>query len=191
MGNLRVLAVILLALAALACGGEESEDGPAGNATAPPSFLPLAETAFSVEWGVPGVPAAVPAGSNFAVGVRVKNTGDQAWMDPWNSDPARYAAGAVRLGYRWWKAGDSSKPYSDYAAERGELLRSVMPGHATVIAMEVTAPPDPGDYRLQFDLVQELVSWFEPHGAAKLFVPVKVGPQVATAGAAGTGATAR
>jgi hypothetical protein len=188
MGNRRVLAVIPLALAALACGGE---DGPAGNATPPPSMVPLADTAFSVEWGVPGVPAAVPAGSSFAVGVRVKNTGDQAWMDPRNSDAARYAAGAVRLGYRWWKAGDSSKPYSDYTAERGDLLGPVRPGHATVIAMEVTAPPDPGAYRLQLDLVQELVSWFEPHGAAKLFVPVKVGPQAATARAAGTGTTAR
>src|SRR5262245_31286710 len=86
MANLRLLAAILLAVAALACGGEESDDGADASATPPPSMVPLPETAFRVEWGVPGVPASVPAGSTFAVGVRVKNTGDQAWMDPRNSD---------------------------------------------------------------------------------------------------------
>jgi hypothetical protein len=40
---------------------------------------------------------------------------------------------------------------------------------------EPTAPAEPGDYTLQLDLCQELVSWFDPKGGAKLLVPVKVG----------------
>jgi hypothetical protein len=55
------------------------------------------------------------------------------------------------------------------------------------MAIEVNAPAEPGDYKLQLDLLQELVSWFEPHGAQKLLVPVKVGSPTA-APAAATGA---
>jgi hypothetical protein len=186
MGKLRVLAAVLLAACLAGCGDEEegSADTPG---TPPPSWVPLSETAFSVEWGVPGVPSVVPAGSAFAVGVRVKNTGDQAWLDPRTSDAKTYAAGAVRLSYRWWKASNSGKPHSDYGPERGELLGPVQPGQTTVMAIEVNAPAEPGDYKLQLDLLQELVSWFEPHGAQKLLVPVKVGSPTA-APAAATGA---
>lgn len=188
MGNSRLLAAALCVVCAAACGGEQKPVAEA-TATPRPTMQPLPDTAFSVEWGLPGVPSAVPAGGTFAVGVRVKNTGDQVWMDPRNSDATTYAAGAVRLSYRWWKAGNSSALYADYTAARGELLGPVMPGKATLVAIEVTAPTEPGDYRLQLDLLQELVSWFEPKGAAKLFVPVKVRAQ-APAGSA-TGEPAR
>jgi hypothetical protein len=42
------------------------------------------------------------------------------------------------------------------------------------MAIEVTAPPAAGEYQLQLDLCQELVSYFEPKGADRLLVPVTV-----------------
>jgi len=37
-----------------------------------------------------------------------------------------------------------------------------------------TVAGSPGDYKLQFDLVDELVTWFELKGASKLSQPVSV-----------------
>jgi hypothetical protein len=42
------------------------------------------------------------------------------------------------------------------------------------MAVEVVAPPEPGEYRLQLDLLQELVAWFEDKGAPRLLVPIRV-----------------
>jgi hypothetical protein len=41
----------------------------------------------------------------------------------------------------------------------------------------VVAPAAPGDYALQFDLVQENVAWFEDRGAHRFLVPVRVEPR--------------
>ena len=43
--------------------------------------------------------------------------------------------------------------------------------------MEIQVPASAGAYRLQIDLVQEFVTWFEGHGADRLMVPVIVEPR--------------
>ena len=54
------------------------------------------------------------------------------------------------------------------------MLGPVRPGKTAVMAIAVTAPTEPGNYKLQLDLVQENVSWFETRGAPVLMVPVVV-----------------
>jgi hypothetical protein len=76
------------------------------------------------------------------------------------------------LSYRWLRA-DSDTPVSDYS-DRADLSAPLDPGQWTTLLIAVTPPQAPGDYRLQFDLVQELVSWFEAKGAPRLIVPVHV-----------------
>jgi hypothetical protein len=61
-----------------------------------------------------------------------------------------------------------------YGEARGDLLEPLQPGASTSLTVQVAAPAQPGDYKLQLDLCQELVTWFEPKGAAPLVVPVKV-----------------
>jgi hypothetical protein len=57
---------------------------------------------------------------------------------------------------------------------RGDLPGPVPPGKTATLTVAVEAPPAPGSYLLQLDLVEELVVWFEYRGAAKLLVPVAV-----------------
>ena len=140
----------------------------------PGPMQPLADSGFVIGWGVPGVPANVTAGQRFAAAVLVENQSDQLWLDPQNADTARSGAGAVRLTYRWWKKGDDKTPAVNDQGARGDLTAPLPPGRAAVMAIEVTAPPAAGEYQLQLDLCQELVSYFEPKGADRLLVPVTV-----------------
>lgn len=176
MTKLRVLAVVLLALGAAACSDEEAKPAagkPAAAATPAIPLMPLPESGFRVEWGHPGVPSPVDPGAQFAVGVAVTNRGDQVWLDPHNSDSSAYASGAVRLAYRWWDA-QQKKIVKDYGPERGDLNGPIGPNQAAVLAVPVTAPTEPGSYKLQLELVQENVAWFQTMGAQVLMVPVTV-----------------
>lgn len=172
------LVVLLLASAAFGCGQPDvpEDEGTAASSAAAPAVEPLPDSAFQVEWGTPGVPSVATRGSRFAVGVRVTNKGDRTWIDAGHSDPKAYGAGAVRLGARWAKKDAEKLPPqgAGYGTERGELVLPVNPGQSAVMAVEVTAPSEPGEYVLQLDLCQELVSWFEDKGAAALRVPVTV-----------------
>lgn len=174
MTNLRRLGVVLLGASLLACGG--AEDEPAAPEPTPEpvrTMTPMQPTGFRVEWGMPGVPSPIKAGSAFAVGVAVKNSGDQLWVDPRHADSQLYASGAVRLAYRWWGS-DGKRPYRDYGAERGDLIAPIHPGQTAVLAVPVTAPSEPGSYKLQLELLQENVSFFENMGGSILLVPVTV-----------------
>jgi len=162
-----------IAALTLACAESEPEAAVQARPT-PGPMQPLADSGFVIGWGVPGVPATVTAGQRFAAAVLVENQSDQLWLDPQNADTARSGAGAVRLTYRWWKKGDDKTPAVNDQGARGDLTAPLPPGRAAVMAIEVTAPPAAGEYQLQLDLCQELVSYFEPKGADRLLVPVTV-----------------
>jgi hypothetical protein len=171
--RLAALAACGMAVLTLACAEAETEIAVQARPTAGP-MQPLADSGYAVAWGVPGVPATVSAGQRFAAAVIVENQSDQLWLDPENADTSGSGAGAVRLVYRWWKKGDDKAPFVDFAGARGDLKEPLPPGRAAVLALEVTAPGAPGEYLLQLDLCQELVTYFEPKGADKLLVPVTV-----------------
>jgi len=165
---------LLCAMACVtACTGSEAKPEPPGPGK--PVAEPLRDSGFRPEWGIPAVPTRVGAGQRFPAAVLVTNGGDQTWLPARYSDGRVLAAGAVRLGYRWWKGSDHNTPYTEYAG-RGELNAPVGPWQTALVAVEVVAPDRPADYELQLDLVQELVAWFATRGAATLFVPVRVTP---------------
>jgi hypothetical protein len=134
----------------------------------------LPASAFKLEWTTPTIPSPVPAAKEFPVQITVMNTGDKVWPNSGPSDPTG-GVGAVRLSYRWWPAGRESMMnlYNGFDA-RIELPHPVAPGETITVPVAVKAPSQPGDYKLQFDLVQELVAWFAGQGAPKLILPVTV-----------------
>ncbi len=131
----------------------------------------LPSSAFRVEWGDLGALPSMAAGKTILVTVTVRNSSDQVWPDAKAADPSGSGAGAVRLSYRWMTA--SGRRVTEYK-ERVDLPKALSPGESAALSVPVVAPATPGDYQLQFDLVQELVTWFENKQAAKLVVPVKV-----------------
>ncbi len=161
-------------LAAFADGGQSSRRSALPTSRGASAVLnPLPDTAFKVEWGKAIVPRTMRPGERVLVSLEVRNASPVAWPDAKTAAYQPPGAGAVRLSYRWWAPG-SAVPTA-YGA-RADLPAPLPPGASAMLSILVTAPDKPGDYRLQLDLVDELVAWFEEKGAAPLVVPVSVRP---------------
>jgi hypothetical protein len=159
-----------LCFVVLAVTGCSESPAPPVSAPASAEIQPMPASGFRVEWGIPGAPCTMKAGSTVAVGIVVKNASDQTWRDFGSTEKGKRA---VRLGYRWWDAADK-KVVVDYTPFRGELRTPLAPGKSATMAVAVVAPPTPGEYLLQLDLVEELVTWFADRGAPKVRIPVTV-----------------
>jgi hypothetical protein len=133
---------------------------------------PLPDEAFRVEWTANKVPKVMRAGSSGTVSVTIKNLSQVPWLDPKSTGNEPPEAGAVRLAYRWVPASPGTP--ASYAPSRADLEAPLQPGQSATLSLLVTAPAVPGEYRLQFDLVQELVDWFERKDASRLLIPVHV-----------------
>jgi len=138
----------------------------------PRPIRPLPDEAFRVQWDANTVPKLMKAGASRTVSVTFKNLSNVAWPDPKSTGNEPPRAGAVRLGYRWLPA--SAATAVTYSPSRADLEAPLQPGQSATLNLVVTAPPATGEYRLQFDLVQELVGWFEAKDAARLLIPVRV-----------------
>jgi hypothetical protein len=95
-------------------------------------------------------PATMKAGTAASVAVTVQNTSSQTWP----------AGGNFRLSFHWFRGGVQVVHDGDRT-----LLPSAVPPGATVNLMaKVTAPWTIGAATLQWDMVQEGVTWFSNKG---------------------------
>ena len=133
---------------------------------------PLPASSYRVRWEPHTVPAVMPRGSSTDARIAFTNLGDVVWPDVLAGDPAGHGGGyAVRLAYEWAVA---SAPPSAMPGRRADLPHPVHPGETLTLLVPLVAPDEPGEYRLTFGLVQELVAWFGAKGAPVLVVPVTV-----------------
>ena len=133
---------------------------------------PLPDSAFRVRWEPHTVPRVVARGSSTDARVAFTNLGDVVWPDILAGDPVAHGGGhAVRLAYEWAPA--SAAPTAT-PGRRVDLPRPVHSGETMTLLVPIEVPEQPGEYRITFALVQELVAWFEAKGAAPLVVPVTV-----------------
>ncbi len=109
-------------------------------------------------------------GEEITVSVVVRNTGLRTWVPE--------GAYAFALGYHVYR--EDGTPVS-YDGVRTSLPQPVAPGEEIRLDARVVAPTEPGTYRLEWDMVQEAVTWFSwkgtPVAVTRLYV---VGPPVAT-----------
>ncbi|HXU44023.1 MAG TPA: hypothetical protein VN783_00740 [Thermoanaerobaculia bacterium] len=143
-----------------------------GSGTSAPAGTLLPDSAFQVEWLSLNAPKQMKPGEVATVQVSFRNASDITWPDPKAAEPAATGAYAVRLAWRWRTSEDM--PPGEGTTNRVDLAKPVGPGETATLSIDVTAPTQPGQYTLQLDLVQEMVSWFEAHGAAKQLAPVTV-----------------
>lgn len=115
------------------------------------------------------VPASVTQGERFTVFVTVTNSSPMTWRADLPTDDA----GRVRLGNHWFEAGGTLVALDD---GRADLPRNLEPGGSAEIPLAVTAPANPGSYRLELDLVQEgfPFAWFAQKGSRPLSAMVEV-----------------
>jgi hypothetical protein len=84
--------------------------------------------------------------------VRVENLGDREWE--WGVD----APLGIRLAARWLSP--DGEP-ADAPALRTAFPAPIPPGAADLVPVHILAPSEPGRYRVEIDLVQEHVRWFD------------------------------
>ena len=96
------------------------------------------------------------AGEVRLIHVRVTNQGDAEWPGGLADRPS------VLLGYRWRTDLHTAETYA--TGRRVRLPRTLGPGAAAVVQIEVAAPTEPGDWVLEFDLLHEYVRWFHVNG---------------------------
>jgi O-antigen ligase len=106
------------------------------------------------EWYKNSISAgAVPTlteGITVTVPVTVRNDGPVTWQAE--------RAPVVNLSYHWREPG---KPeYTIFEGMRTSLPRDVGPGESVTLDAVVWAPPKEGEYLLEWDMVQEHVTWF-------------------------------
>ena len=101
-------------------------------------------------------PSRVAAGRPVPVRLRIRNTGDTAW----HTDGA---ASAVRLGVQLLGA-DGRLVDRDFY--RHDLSGPIAPGQRVDVDVSCPVPDTCGPHAFKFDLVEEGVTWFEPHGSA-------------------------
>jgi hypothetical protein len=144
---------------------------PSADSSAAPAPK-TADKAYSLEWVSNDIPATMPAGKATTVRVSAKNTGNWTWPNPVTANPSKLDGSyAVRLSYRWAGAEGKLEPQG---SDRGELGAPVPPADTANFSMNVFPPKEPGSYRLEVDLVEELVTFFSAKGTQKLTLPVTV-----------------
>jgi SAM-dependent methyltransferase len=115
-----------------------------------------------------GAPAtvSVPRSQRYTLTCRVENTGHATWP---RTAPDGF--GLVRLGAHL--AGSAGAPsVLDYG--RADLPRDLGPGATAALAIELTAPDLPGDYRVELDMVREGVAWFSSREPSSVTVALTV-----------------
>jgi hypothetical protein len=104
---------------------------------------------YNVTYRQGEVPA-LAAGDWVTVPVTLRNDGPMVWL----------ANGAlpVNLSYHWLS--EDKKKALVFEGARTVLPHDVQPGETVAVDANLVAPPKPGAYYLQWDLVQERVAWF-------------------------------
>jgi hypothetical protein len=110
-----------------------------------------------VRGAVPGVPIVARAGRPVSLSANVRNASTRPFPAQ-----ASYGRRLVRLGAQLC-AQDGTLINRDF--ERAWLPGHLQPHAAVTIPMRLTAPGQPGRYRLKFDLVSEGIDWFEACGS--------------------------
>ncbi len=106
------------------------------------------------------------AGESVSLPIKVKNFSPTAW------EP--FERSGLMLGNHWLSADGGMLIWSD---GRAPLKRRLEAGGRAYMTLDVVAPPEPGDYLLEVDLVEEGIRWFADVPMPPLQVSVQVRPR--------------
>ncbi|MGA7123317.1 MAG: O-antigen ligase family protein [Polyangiaceae bacterium] len=110
---------------------------------------------FGVEYVADTTPRAIHVEEHFQVPVTLRNTGTITWH--------RAGPRPTYLSYHWQPIG---RPITnaDFEGQRTELPADVPPGAKVQLLADASGPTTEGSYRLEWDVVQEHVTWFSERG---------------------------
>ncbi len=128
----------------------------------------LPEEGFKATISAIDPPASLKSNSSAnLIKIKVKNTGAVVW--PSKGQPNGMYA--IRLAYHWMDKGDK---YVLFDGFRTLLPHDIRPGEEVHLDAAVDAPTIGGDYVLEWDMVQEGVSWFKDKGGKTVKIPMVI-----------------
>ncbi|MFO7537687.1 MAG: class I SAM-dependent methyltransferase [Chloroflexota bacterium] len=107
-------------------------------------------------------------GQQYTLPVTVTNTSHSTWSAQPDSSAI---VGFVQLGNHWLSRTNDMLQVDD---GRTPLTTDLAPGEQIRLNLLVTAPPRPGRYILELDMVEEGVAWFQGYGSQTCRLPVIV-----------------
>jgi hypothetical protein len=123
---------------------------------------PLPDNSFSAQIEPAySLPLSLKPGETANVNLVVTNTSQSSWPTSGASD-GKYR---VAVGNHWLDPGLNLVILDD---GRAGLPYDIEPGGTAEVQLRVKAPTKPGRYVLEFDMVQEQVSWFAQRGSKTL-----------------------
>ncbi|MCB0191810.1 MAG: N-acetylmuramoyl-L-alanine amidase [Anaerolineae bacterium] len=111
-------------------------------------------------------PRQLTAGQTVTVNVKMQNAGRFQWV--------RGGDKPFRLGFQWYDANNQMVQLPSAYDFRTSLPRTIAPGGTVELQAKLRTPDQPGSYRLRWDMVHELVTWFSSQGDPGLVVPITV-----------------
>jgi hypothetical protein len=130
--------------------------------------FPFPDYDYRAEITTDSEPAPMRAGERREMAFEVRNLGGAAWPAR-GDEQGRYQ---VNIGDRWLEAG-TERVVNDLDA-RTALAADLPPAASVTLTLAVTAPPAPGDYVLEIDMVHEGLTFFREKGSTPLRLPVRV-----------------
>jgi len=103
-------------------------------------------------------PTSAKAGSTIQLKISIKNMGDTLWL---SNQTLKW--GFVTLGT---KLLDKEGHLISDTLDRTMLPKNLHPGQKTSLLHNITLPTESGKYKIQLDLVDEMVTWFEEVGSS-------------------------
>lgn len=126
----------------------------------PPLFLP--NNAHFASYRVSNAPKQMTPGHCYGLNVDIHNSGVRDW--------AATEFSGLRLGNHWLDAAGQMVTWLDAVVS----VPATPSGGTTAVTIPVNAPPNPGTYLLQLDLVEEGVAWFSERGVEPLTLTISV-----------------
>jgi SAM-dependent methyltransferase len=117
-------------------------------------------------------PSEVAAGSAFRMTIALENRGNAVWTS--------VSQFPVHASYHLSRRGVGSDVLQSFDNVRTALPAEIGPGQHATLAVDITAPGEPGEYVAEIDLVHESLSWFASKGMESPRVRFRVseGPRI-------------
>ena len=132
------------------------------------SDRPLPPEGFQAQLSIKNQPATLKTNQIFKAAIVIKNNSPVIWPSQRGKEGDR---NWIRLAYRWYDL--SGKPLN-IPIQRTDLPHDLEPQQQVEVVAKVVPPEKPGEYLLEFDMVQEGVEWFKSEKSPACIFKVKV-----------------
>jgi len=128
---------------------------------------PLPDEGFKARISIGNAPPSIKANSSTNINIKVKNISPVVWSSKGRQD-GNYK---INLAYHWLDVGDRVVILDGV---RASLPHDINPDEEVILDALVATPNEAGEYILEWDMVQEGVSWFKDKGGKTTRIPIKI-----------------